>query len=245
LLVVLVQDGVLDALEQGRAALILLGDAIHPEDGDLTAMESSAIIMDLIFRLKLRFPEQIFYLRGNHDSFSEQIGKQGVLQGTLWKRHLKKQRGKKYRKEMERFYDLLPYVITAKNFLACHAGAPLSKVDRDAVIDIRQYPNFERELTENRLRTSKQQKGYSKADVKRFRKSMGLDDDAPFIVGHTPVSADDTLWLNVGEINGHHVVYSGGSQWTAAMTRVRDCMVPLKFPAEPLTELYNSLFKTK
>jgi hypothetical protein len=245
LLVVLVQDGVLDGLEEGRIALVLLGDAVHPEEDDLEEMESSAIIMDLIFRLKLRFPEQVFYLRGNHDGFSEEIKKGSVAQGTLWKRYLKQERGKKYRKEMERFYDLLPYVICSAKFLACHAGAPMSKVDRDSIIDVRQYANLERELTESRLQTSKNQGGYNKTDVKRFRKGMGIDDKAPFIVGHTPMSADDTLWLNIGEIAGHHVVYSAGRKWTGAIARIGDCMVPLRFPTEPLTKLYNSLLKSK
>ena len=34
-------------------------------------------MMDLIIRLKLWFPQQVFYIRGNHDSFSAEIGNSG------------------------------------------------------------------------------------------------------------------------------------------------------------------------
>ena len=37
---------------------------------------------------------------------------------------------------------------------------------------------------------------------------MGLDENTAFIVGHYPRSADGTVWLNVEEIEGHHILYS-------------------------------------
>lgn len=61
LLTVLSQNAFLDALDQGTAALVILGDAVHCEvDGQLREMASSMLIMDFIFRLKLCFPEQVF-----------------------------------------------------------------------------------------------------------------------------------------------------------------------------------------
>jgi hypothetical protein len=62
-------------------------------DGQLREMQSSMLLMDLIFRLKLRFPRQVFYVRGNHDSFSEDIAKDGIPQGLLWAKELGDQRG--------------------------------------------------------------------------------------------------------------------------------------------------------
>jgi hypothetical protein len=242
LLAVLTRGGLLNALEAGRACLVILGDAVHEEDaGALEEMDSSLRIMDLILRLKLRFQDKVFYLRGNHDGFSDRIEKEGVPQGVLWRRALKQARGKRYRKEMERFYERIPYIAVSRYFLACHAGAPSSKVSRDVLINIRQYPALERELTENWRDSANRQRSYNKNDVKRFRKAMELGENVPFIVGHTPPSRDDTLWANVGEIAGHHLVYSGGAQWVGAVTLIDGSMVPLRYPAEPLLDLYNSL----
>ena len=80
-------------------------------------MESSMAMMDLIFRLKARFPEQLFYLRGNHDSFSDEIAKDGIPQGLLWAQALRNERGKVYKKAMDRFYELVPYMVYSKDFI--------------------------------------------------------------------------------------------------------------------------------
>lgn len=69
LLKILSENAFMEGLEKGTAALIFLGDAVHPEEqGELDFMGSSLLMMDLIFKLKLRFPEQVFYIIGNHDS---------------------------------------------------------------------------------------------------------------------------------------------------------------------------------
>ena len=129
LLTVLSHNEFLEMMGDGKAAMVFLGDAVHSEmDGELEEMESSLQIMDLILRLKLWFPQQVFYVRGNHDSFSEEIGKAGVPQGLLWARALERIRGKGYREEMGRFYELLPYVALSKSYVACHAAPPKSKV---------------------------------------------------------------------------------------------------------------------
>ena len=57
LLKILSENSFLEALDRGEAALILLGDAVHPEAaGQLEDMDSSILIMDLILKLKLTFP---------------------------------------------------------------------------------------------------------------------------------------------------------------------------------------------
>jgi len=84
LLTVLSENAILDGLENGTAALVILGDAVHPEEpGSLDEMDSSLLMMDLIFNLKTRFPDNVFYIVGNHDSFLHEIMKRGVPQGLL------------------------------------------------------------------------------------------------------------------------------------------------------------------
>jgi hypothetical protein len=40
-----------------------------------------------------------------------------------------------------------------------------------------------------------------------LRRRLGVDPDTPFVVGHTPLSPDDTLWLDAGGIENHHVLF--------------------------------------
>jgi len=242
LLTVLTQNGFLDALEDGTAYLVILGDAVHSEiDGQMEEMETSMLLMDLIFSLKLQFPEQVFYIRGNHDAFYEEIAKDGIPQGLLWAKALRQSRGKAYFKAMERFYELVPYVAVSRDFLACHAGAPKSKISPDMLVEIHRYPGLILELINNRMQRPNRPQGYTKGDIKRFRKALGLAPDTPFIVGHTPIDRSETLWLDVAGIPNHHILFSANTDQVGIFTRIDGVMVPLRYRAEPLTEIINAL----
>jgi hypothetical protein len=242
LLVVLTQNGFLEGLESGTAALVILGDAVHPDaDGAEEYMDSSMLMMDLIFRLKLAFPDRVFYLRGNHDSYSEEISKNGVPQGLLWEQALHEVRGASYARAMSRLYETLPYVALSRLFIACHAGAPTFKISRDMLINIRQYPKLEREITHVRLQKPSSPSGYNRSDVRRLRRRLELDEDTPLIVGHTPLSDADTLWQNAGGIPNHHVLFGAHPHWVGVIALAGGRLLPLRYPAEPLTELFNRI----
>jgi hypothetical protein len=242
LLVVLSQNNFLEALDAGRATLVILGDAVHPEgDAVLDEMESSMLMMDLIFKLKVQFPKQVFYVRGNHDSFSEEIAKNGIPQGLLWEKTLRKQRGKAYKKEMNRFYELLPYVAFSKHFVACHAAPPVSSTSLNKIINIRNNRKLYSELADNRLRQANRPAGYTKSDVKRFRKCLDLAKNTPLIVGHTCLSLDDTLWENVNDIENHYIVYSSDSRQVGLMAQIGDRLYPFRYPVESMMSIINAL----
>ncbi|MCG7876141.1 MAG: metallophosphoesterase [Candidatus Thiodiazotropha taylori] len=242
LLTILSHNEFLEMMGDGKAAMVFLGDAVHSEmDGKLAEMESSLLIMDLIFRLKLWFPQQVFYVRGNHDSFSEEIGKDGVPQGLLWAKEVKRVRGEAYKKAMEHFYKLLPYVAVSKDYVACHAAPPKSKVTMDMLVNVHSYPSLMEELTCNRLYRPNRLAGYTKGDVKRFRSSLSLKPDAELFVGHTPLTRHDTLWHNVGGIDHHDVVFSGNLPWIGLFTSVAGHMIPIRYRSEPLLSVLNEL----
>lgn len=246
LLVILTQNGFLKSLQDGSGALIILGDAVHPDaPGQEDEMETSMILMDLILRLKVLFPKQIFYLRGNHDSFSEAISKGGVPQGLVWEKALLECRGARYRDAMQRLYDVLPYIALSASFIACHAAAPTMKVSRDDLIHAREHPKLEHQLAHGRIRKPNTPGGYGNGDVKRFRKRFGLASDTPFIVGHTPLSADATYWLNACGIEHHHIVFSAATTQVGVITCADKRLIPLRYPVEPLWRVYNRLFNTK
>lgn len=242
LLKILSEDGCLNGLEKGSAALVILGDAVHSEEmGELDRMEGSALIMDLIFKLKLRYPENLFYIRGNHDSFAPELRKGGIPQGTLWEQYLFQTRGEAYVQEMRRYYSALPYLAMGKSLLACHAAPPRSHSDRELFIDIYRYPGLREEITQNRMNSPARSAGYTKGDIKRLRKGLNLPAEIPFIVGHTPLSRDKSVWMNAGGMEHHHVVFSGMPQFTSILTLLDGQLLPLTYPAENLMEVINQL----
>ncbi len=240
LLKILSENVFLESLQKGTAALVILGDAVHserPECAEL--MDTSLLIMDLIFKLKLRFPKQVFYTIGNHDSFSHDLMKLGVPQGLLWEKHVVNTRGEAYRAALELFYRQSPLAVMTPDFIACHAGPMRSKCSREMLTNARQFPDFVHELTWNRARSARFPAGYSSGDVRRFRKSLQVDSDITFIVGHYPRSPEGTLWLDVDNTQHHHVVMSCRPDKIGLFTRIDGTMVPQIYPTEALLEWLN------
>lgn len=242
LLKILSENSFLESLERGEAALVLLGDAVHREaDSELSNMDSSVLIMDMIIKLKLRFPKQVFFVVGNHDSFSPDVMKAGVPQSLLWEKKVTQLRGEEYREELNLFYRQSPLVVLSEDFVACHAGPPRSSVTLNTLVEVRQYPTLVHELTWNRVKTKAFPMGYTRSDVRRFRKSLNLAETTPFIVAHFPQSKEETLWLNVAQIPHHHVLYSAQTGFLAIFTRIQGEMIPQIYPAERLREAINAM----
>ncbi len=240
LLKILSENAFPESLERGEAVLITIGDSVHSEERDqLEEMDSSLLMMDLILKLKLRFPYQFFFLAGNHESFSPDVMKSGVPQGLLWKKHVTEVRGEAYRDELSLFYQQSPLVVVSEDFVACHAGPPRTKINRDMLVDVRRFPALVRELTWNRAKRRTYPAGYTGGDARRFRKALGLAKDAPFIVGHYPLSQEQTFWLNVGQVENHHIIYSAWPDQIGIFTRIAGEMLPQIYRAEPLITWLN------
>ncbi len=240
LLTVLSHNAFLEGLDAGTACLILMGDAVHSEiAGEMESMDGSMLMMDLLFRLKVRFPARVFFLRGNHDSFSEHIAKGGVPQGLLWAGALLEARGEDYLRAMDRFYGQLPYVAYSTRLITAHAAPPRSRVSCAMLVDIHRYPALTRELTSNRLQRPDRPQGYTQGDIRHFRQALGLGPETPVVFGHTPLNRTDTLWLNAGGIANHHILFSANPDQVGVLTEVGGTLVPLRYRVEPLRRLIN------
>ncbi|MFW2366619.1 MAG: metallophosphoesterase [Desulforhopalus sp.] len=244
LLKILSENCLLECLRMKTATLVILGDAVHSENaGELDKFESTMLIMDLIFKLKLKYPENVFYIRGNHDSFTPEINKNGVLQGALYRETLLSLRGGVYVDEMEKFHNQLSYCVCSNSFIACHAGPPRNGIGKRDIINIKPGDPLSEELTKNRLQRPHYLAGYTKRDVKNLRKCLGLPSSTCFIVGHTPMDPFGSFWLNAGAIKNHHIIYSALNSGPSVFIETAGKFMPVSFPAEPLTDLINELKK--
>ncbi len=243
LLKILSENAFMRALENETAVLVFLGDLVHPDSEPYDDMDASVLMMDFLFTLKLRYPRSVFFLRGNHDSFSTEVTKNLVPQAMLWRKKLEQTRGTEYCDQMLQFYDLSPAVALSSDFVACHAGPPLNKVDPEKLINIRSFPALLHELMWNRIRRPGYPSGYTAKDIRRFRKSLNLDKEIPLLAGHTPFSRTGTLWCDVAGIPDHHIFYSANHDQLAIFIRVNGQMVPLVYSAEPLLEWANNRAK--
>jgi len=242
LLKILCSGCYLEALVKGQAYLLLLGDMVHPDSGLMDDMRGSLFTMDLLCKLSLRFPNQVFMLLGNHDSFSTHIRKEGIQQGLVWEEWLCKYRGNAYKQAMERFYSQLPLVATSSEFFACHGGPPRMALTRESIIQARENPNIMNELLNNRITRPHHLLGYTATDIKKFRQALDIASETPLIVGHNPLSDEDTLWLDAGKIKNHHILYSSRETRVALFTRtISGPLVPLIYSAETLTAGLNEI----
>jgi predicted phosphodiesterase len=240
LLKILSENRFLDEMVAGRAAMILLGDAVHHEDeGLLEEMDSSVLMMDLVLALRRAFPSSFFYLQGNHDSFSHEVTKEGVPQSHMWRERMLALRGEGYVREMQQFYDRLPYVVVSHDFVACHAGPPTEATSRQRLVDVRRDARLMHQLTWNRIKRHNKPIGYTQREVRGLIKALKLPDSSYFIVSHNPQPEGGPVWTDLGGIKNHHLLYSARSDFTAVITRVGGEMVPLIYPCESLLGLVS------
>ena len=202
-------------------------------------METSLLILDLILKLTIRFPDHVVYLRGNHESFDEDAAKDGVPQGVIFRKRARELRGQSYVDELEAFFDLLPYVVRSGDFIACHGGPPRGSIALQDLVEIEDRPDLARALVWSRLQGPRAPSGYKKKDVKRFRSALGVEKKTPLIVGHNPLSRKGSVWTDAGDIRGHHIVFSANRDRLALFTRIRGHMLPFEYPVEPLLALAN------
>ncbi|MFH2131098.1 MAG: metallophosphoesterase [bacterium] len=204
-------------LKRNEAIMIFLGDAVHDERvGHLQEMDTSIEIMDIIIHLINDYPENVFYLLGNHDTFSSRLGKSGIKQGLIYYNAVLQARGKEYVNLMQAFYNTLPVFVIHKHFLAVHAGPVRGGIYRDEIINVRSATSTHllRQLTWNRLnetRSSPSKKEYGPENLDEQRKSLGCPPDLPIIVGHNPMwkwGTDDSVWIDILDSKNHVILYS-------------------------------------
>jgi hypothetical protein len=242
---ILNHNGNIDNLKNGNNILIIIGDAIHnDQSGCMLEMGSSLVIIEYIFNLIITYPKKVIYIRGNHDTFDERLRKNGIAQGTEFKKLLIKERGEEYFRAVDKFFESLPMFIIGDGYMITHAGPPRGGITREELINISDYPDKYLQLMWNRIhefRGTPSAKEYSDHDINITKEKLGLPKDTAFIVGHNPLwntGGTTGVWSDVLGIKNHHILYSGsGSQAPYLVKENGELSLYLAFV--PKKEVYN------
>ena len=204
-------------VEEG-AVMVLLGDIVHQDpyfaghgseeeiEARLQDMTGSIAIMQEILELKREFPQEVYYILGNHDYLSDRLEKGGVTQGIAHRNALEKEFGREYVSMYETFLRHCPVLLAADGLLAAHGGPAHGLRSLEAVADLdpldEAYPVLEA------LQWGRYGRTYSERDVKKFLKAAGQP-SAYLVVGHSPA------FISYGDFRAelcprHYVLYSAG-----------------------------------
>jgi hypothetical protein len=245
LLAIIDHDGNRADFEAGRASLILIGDAVHDDrTGYMRETKGSIDILDFIIRLIAEHPHNVYYIRGNHDTFDHRLRKSGIAQGIEFRDALVAAHGEDYAAAVGRFFESLPVFIIGEGFVITHAGPPRGGLVREELINIKRYPEKYHQLMWNRVNEyhgNPSPKEYGEQDLRLVLDLMNLPPDTHFIVGHNPLWSDGNktgVWMNVIGIKNHHILYSGSGSRAPYFT-LNAGKLDLKFAAKVEPEVYN------
>ncbi|HQJ16258.1 MAG TPA: metallophosphoesterase, partial [Candidatus Omnitrophota bacterium] len=177
-------------ISRGQAVLVLLGDMVHGEE-DLFEMDSSILTMQFIMELKIRNPDSVYMLMGNHDYLSDMVAKSGVRQGAVYKEALIKKYGEDYvRQYQSMFLSPSPLMVSGGGFLGVHAGPIMSTTVEElrATRDTHELSDMAQEATQGMWGST-----YDRSYVQEYLAHHGQPDGI-LLIGHMPVDADDWHW---------------------------------------------------
>lgn len=212
---ILETDNLKQRLIDDEAIFVILGDAVHEDrTGYLTEMGPGTELMELIIELIIELPDNIFFTRGNHETFDEQLSKNGIRQGKVFSDYVETHRSAEYRDLLQDFFDSVPLFVIADKFLGVHAGPIRGGCTREHLIEVFRYDSDVMQLTWNRInqiRSMPNNREYTDFDIDKTRELIGKDDSCYFIVGHNPLldrGGGDSIWFNVEGTTNYIIIYN-------------------------------------
>jgi len=245
LIAIIDHDGNRADLDSGRAALLFIGDSVHDDrTGHMRETAGSIAILDYILRLIVDHPRNVYYIRGNHDTFDHRLRKSGIAQGLEFRDAMTASHGEEFASAVGRFFESLPVFIIAGDFVMTHAGPPRGGLVREELINIKKYPEKYHQLLWNRVNEyhgNPSPKEYGEGDIRLVLDLLDVPKDTQFIVGHNPLWNDGNktgVWLNVIGITGHHIIYSGSGSRAPYFTRENGKLI-VKMAVDIRPEVYT------
>ncbi len=209
-------DWLLSRVDLETQRVVLLGDLFHREEVERAGeMDSSLHMLRRLMHWKVRYPDALYALLGNHEFTRNNRQKHGYCQGALFRRALEAEGlGELY----DRFIEASPLVALHPQAVAVHA-APSSRVNSLEelaalpVVDVpmSQWHPAVLELTCFRHRnwSPSQEKSYSDYDVHDFLELCGCP-EATLITGHTPLQRECDWRWQMGPRNW--VIFAAGRE---------------------------------
>lgn len=241
---ILDDDGNRRDLDAGVASAIFIGDAIHDDrTGHMQETEGSVRVLEYLFELMASHPRNVYYIRGNHDTFDHRLRKSGIAQGIEFRNALVQSHGEDYAEAVGRFFEALPVFIIGEGFVVTHAGPPSGGLVREELINIDRYPEKYHQLMWKRVNEyhgNPSPKEYNEQDIRLVLRQLELPSETHFIVGHNPLWNDGNttgVWMNVIGIQNHHILYSGSGSRAPYFT-VEDEKLVLKMAIQAKPEVY-------
>lgn len=245
LIAILDHDGNRADLDAGKASVLFIGDSVHDDrTGHMREMDGSIDILDYILRLIVEYPRNVYYIRGNHDTFDHRLRKSGIAQGLEFRDAMTARHGEEYSAAVGRFFESLPMFIIGPGFVMTHAGPPRGGLVREELINITRYPEKYHQLMWNRVNEyhgNPSPKEYGESDVRLVLQQLDMAPETQFIVGHNPLWNDGNktgIWMNVIGIKGHHIIYSGSGSRAPYFTVENGALV-VKMAVEFREEAYG------
>jgi hypothetical protein len=208
-------DDNMEKLRSNKAMLVIIGDAMHNDQtGQMLEMQSSLDSFEYLLTLITQFPNNVVYIRGNHDTFDERLKKSGIAQGVEFRKFLLKNTDEKCIEEVENFFEILPMFVIGKGYAITHAGPVRNGITKEELINVHYDINSYFQLMWNRIhefRGNPSMKEYGEDDIKSMLSKLKLPPETHFIVGHNPLwNTGETsgVWMNVLGIKNHHIIYS-------------------------------------
>lgn len=229
------QNSVLDLLAQDKIHLVFLGDALHTEGTSkerweeaykaylekdyasipmVREMEKGLSLLCALYQLKIMFPKNFFYLKGNHENIKNKLEngdfpfKKYACEGDMTFRFMKTVYGQEVLDEMELVEDRLPLVYTAQNLFVSHAE-PERRFSRDSIIHGAFIEAVKRGLTWTD--NGKAEKGSVAGCMEELGCRWESEKNALWVSGHRAVKgaysfSEDGLFLQIHKINVQKVL---------------------------------------
>ncbi len=199
-----------EKIKQNKAILIILGDAVHDED-DLRDMDTSIEIMQFIMDLKIKYPDNVYYMIGNHDYLSEYIVKGFIYQGLVYEKELMELYGNDYIEQYKTFIRYSPILAIGDNFVAVHAGPTKTNITMDNIM----YSPIsdERQPIINALIWNRFDEDYNLEDVNRFLTNLDSE-KSTLIVAHNRMDKINWHWELA---DNHHIIFAANSKFGYAV----------------------------
>lgn len=218
---------IFEALEKNLVTVICVGDALHTEyntklrwtfaENELQAgtitgpcmvdeMAEGLTLLCAIMKLKLLYPQNFHFLKGNHENITNRTGlgdysfRKYADEGHMVMQFIKTYYGEDVLFLMNCCEDVLPLIAVAKNCVISHAE-PRKAYTKDELINARENDAVVEGLTWTD--NMQAQQGSVQAIINALAPTENADDYV-YLAGHRPVEENYKKWQNGKFIQIHN-----------------------------------------